>query len=602
MRSTVIVLASAALAILFISAITRSTPTVAQTTPVKPNFVFILADDMRKDDLKYMPKTQALLGAQGIQFTNAFVTNPLCCPSRATIMRGQYAHNTGVWTNTPGPDGAWQGYKNHGNEQDNIATRFHGAGYRTGLFGKYFNDYDGSTVPPGWDDWFGVPSGTGVFNYYVNDNGTQRFFGSSESDYATDVLSRETQSFIDASVVANKPFLAYVAPKPPHEPAIPAPRHQHAFDGEKAPRLPSFNEGDVSDKPPSIKSLPVLSPTQIAEIDAHHEKRVESLQSVDDLVEAVVGKLQTVGALSTTYIVFTSDNGWHHGEHRIKSGKAKPYEESIRMPLLIRGPGVQAGTTTDKLTLNTDFFPTFTDLAGVTTPGYVDGRSLRPVLEGSATTWRTAILLEIRPSILGIRTSDGRKYIEYGDGFKEYYDLKADPNELRNLVYYGEVPPADLATRLQALKGCIGDACRAAEGQSDTTTPPPPPTDTTAPRVTSTSPANTATGVAPSANVIATFSEKMMASSINQTTFKLLKVTSSGTTQITNVGVSLSPDDGLTATLNPFGSSTTVLARGTKYKAVVTTGAKDMASNQLDQDQTPSNGLQQKAWTFTVRN
>src|SRR5215203_3555871 len=598
MRSTVIVLASAALAILFISAITRSTPTAAQTTSIKPNFVFILTDDMRKDELKYMSKTLALLKTQGMQFENAFVSNPLCCPSRATIMRGQYAHNTGVWTNTPGPDGAWQGYKNHGNEQDNIATRFHSAGYRTGLFGKYFNDYDGSTVPPGWDDWFGVPSGTGVFNYYVNDNGTQKFFGSSESDYATDVLSRETQSFIDASVVANKPFLAYVAPKPAHEPAVPAPRHVNTFNGEKAPRLPSFNEIDVSDKPPSIQSLSPLTATQIAEIDAHHEKRVESLQSVDDLVAAVVGKLGAQGMLSNTYIVFTSDNGWHHGEHRIKSGKSKPYEESIRMPLLVRGPGVQVGTTTDKLTLNTDFFPTFTDLAGLTTPEYVDGRSLRPVLQGNATSWRTAVLLEIRSSILGIRTSDGRKYIEYGDGFKEYYDLKADPNELRNLVYYGEVSPAALATRLQALKGCVGDACRAAEGQSDTTTPPPSSTDTTAPRVTSTSPVANATGVAPSANVIATFSEKMMASSINTQTFKLLKVTSSGTTQITNVSVSLSTD-GLTATLNPFGSSTTVLAKGTKYKAVVTTGAKDLAGLQLDQNSTTS-GLQQKTWLFTV--
>jgi N-acetylglucosamine-6-sulfatase len=592
MRRPVLVIASAALAILFISAINGSTPTVAQTTPVKPNFVFILADDMRKDDLKYMPKTQALLGAQGMQFANAFVTNPLCCPSRATIMRGQYAHNTGVWTNTPGPDGAWQGYKNHGNEQDNIATRFHGAGYRTGLFGKYFNDYDGSTVPPGWDDWFGVPSGTGVFNYYVNDNGTQKFFGNSESDYATDVLSRETQSFIDASVVANKPFLAYVAPKPPHEPAVPAPRHVNTFNGEKAPRLSSFNEIDVSDKPPSIRSLPVLSSTQIAEIDAHHEKRVESLQSVDDLVEAVVNKLQNVGALNTTYIVFTSDNGWHHGEHRIKSGKAKPYEESIRMPLLVRGPSVQADTTTDKLTLNTDFFPTFTDLAGLTTPEYVDGRSLRPVLEGTATTWRTAILLEIRTSILGIRTSDGRKYIEYGDGFKEYYDLKADPNELRNLVYYGEVSPAALASRLQALKGCSGDACRAAEGATDTTTPPPPPPDT-APSVTSTSPAANATGVAPSANVTATFSEAMMSSSINGTTFKLFK---KGST--TKIGAAVSYDGATKkATLDP----TNNLRLGTTYKAVVTTGAKDLAGNSLDQISTTT-GLQQKTWLFTVRN
>ena len=133
------------------------------------------------------------------------------------------------------------------------------------------------------------------------------------------------------------------------------------------------------------------------------------------------------------------------------------------MPLLIRGPSVQAGTSTNRLTLNTDFLPTFTDLAGVTTPEYVDGRSLRPVLEGSATTWRTAIVLELRKTIYGIRTSDGRKYIEYGDGFKEYYDLNADPYELRNLVYYGEVPPTDLPTRLQALKGCAGDTCRTAE-------------------------------------------------------------------------------------------------------------------------------------------
>jgi N-acetylglucosamine-6-sulfatase len=592
MRSTVIVLASAALAILFISAITRSTPTAAQTTSIKPNFVFILADDMRQDDLKYMPKTRDLLGDQGMQFTNAFVSNPLCCPSRATIMRGQYAHNTGVWTNTPGPDGAWQGYKNHGNEQDNIATRFHGAGYRTGLFGKYFNDYDGSTVPPGWDDWFGVPSGTGVFNYYVNDNGTQKFFGNSESDYATDVLSRETQSFIDASVVANKPFLAYVAPKPPHEPAVPAPRHVNTFNGEKAPRLPSFNEIDVSDKPPSIQSLSPLTATQIAEIDAHHEKRVESLQSVDDLVAAVVGKLGAQGVLSNTYIVFTSDNGWHHGEHRIKSGKSKPYEESIRMPLLVRGPGVQAGTTTDKLTLNTDFFPTFTDLAGLTTPEYVDGRSLRPVLQGNATSWRTAILLEIRSSILGIRTSDGRKYIEYGDGFKEYYDLKADPNELRNLVYYGEVSPAALASRLQALKGCSGDTCRAAEGATDTTTPPPPPPDT-APSVTSTSPAANATGVAPGANVTATFSEAMMASSINGTTFKLFK---KGST--TKIGAAVSYDGATKkATLDP----TNNLRLGTTYKAVVSTGAKDLAGLQLDQNSTTT-GLQQKTWLFTVRN
>ena len=464
MRRTVLVLASAALAVLFISAIHSQAPTVAQTTAGQPNFVFILTDDMRKDDLKYMPKTRNHLGSQGMTFENAFVSNSLCCPSRATIMRGQYAHNTGVWDNPDGPDSGWQGYKNHGNEQDNIATRLHDAGYRTGLFGKYFNTYDLSAVPPGWDDWFATQSGGGVFNFYVNDNGTRKYFPKSNTNYVTDVLSRETRFFIGDSVGAGKPFFAYIAPKPPHEPAVPAPRHANAFNGEKAPRLGSFNESDVSDKPPSIRSLSLLSTTQIAQIDALHEKRVESLQSVDELVQALVGKLQNEGVLDNTYVVFTSDNGFHHGEHRIKSGKEKPYEESIRMPLLIRGPSVQAGTSTNRLTLNTDFLPTFTDLAGVTTPAYVDGRSLRPVLEGSATSWRTAILLELRTTIYdGIRTSDGRKYIEYGDGFKEYYDLNADPYELRNLVYYGEVPQTDLRTRLQALKGCAGNTCRTAE-------------------------------------------------------------------------------------------------------------------------------------------
>jgi arylsulfatase A-like enzyme len=470
MRRAVLLLASAALAVLFVSAISGSTPTAAQTTPAKPNFVFILTDDMRKDDLKYMPKTRSLLGAQGMQLENAFVSNPVCCPSRATIMRGQYTHNTGVWHNNNGPDGGWQGYKTHGNEQDNIATRFHDAGYRAGLFGKYLNGYDGTTVPPGWDDWFAMLPSDGFFNYYVNDNGTKKYFGTRASDYSTDVLRRETRSFIDASIVARKPFLAYVAPKAPHEPATPAPRHANAFDGEKAPRLPSFNESDMSDKPPWMQSRPLLSTTQIAQIDARQESRAEALQSVDELVEAVVNKLQNVGALDNTYVVFTSDNGWHHGEHRIRSGKYEPYEESIRMPLLVRGPGVQAGTSTDKLTLNTDFFPTFTDLAGVTTPEYVDGRSLRPVLEGNATTtWRTAFLLERRrdeqfpnPSLYGIRTSDGKKYIEYEGGFKELYDLKTDPYELNN-SYNANSSPADLATRLQALKDCAGATCRTAE-------------------------------------------------------------------------------------------------------------------------------------------
>ncbi len=442
----------------------RSEPGAAATSSPKPNFVFILADDMRKDDLRYMPKTKALLKDQGMTFTNAFVSNSLCCPSRATIMRGQYSHNTGVWTNHS-PGGWWEAYKEH--EQDNVATRLDDAGYRTALLGKYFNGYHDTTyVPPGWDRWFGA-FGFKYFDYDVNDNGRIRHFGTDEDDYVTDVLSRETQKFIGAS--ASKPFFAYVAPIAPHTPYVPAPRHRHEFDGLMALRPPSFNEQDVSDKPPWIQESPVLDDSQLSEIDEQQEGRAELLQSLDDLVEEVVGKLRAEGELKNTYVVFTSDNGYQLGEHRIPKGKTQPYEESIRMPLLIRGPGVEAGVRTNKLALNTDYLPTFTDLAGIQTPEYVDGRSLQPLLEGSPTIWRSAILLERREvsvpayePFYGIRTSGGRKYIEYEDGFRELYDLRTDPYELSN-SYDATAPPAELATRLQALKGCAGATCRAAE-------------------------------------------------------------------------------------------------------------------------------------------
>src|SRR5215208_4654847 len=328
-----------ALALLW-GAFSGSEPVAAKTSP-RPNFVFILTDDMRKDDLKYMPKTRSALQNHGMTFTRAFVSTPQCCPSRATIMRGQYAHNTGVWINTEGPIGGWEAYKSRGHEHKNVATRLHGAGYRTGLFGKYLNGYPGSSVPRGWVDWFAMPRQGKYFDYRVNDNGNMQHFGNSENDYSTDVLSRRTQHFIDASVGAGKPFFAYVATKAVPDPFPPAPRDVHTYDGKKAPRPPSFDEKDVSDKPPWIRSLPRLKPTHIAAIDDKYEARVETLQAVDDLVNAVVNKLRRAGALDNTYVVFTSDNGMQLGEHRIRYGKGRPYEESIHMPLLVRGPGVR---------------------------------------------------------------------------------------------------------------------------------------------------------------------------------------------------------------------------------------------------------------------
>jgi arylsulfatase A-like enzyme len=462
-------------------------PSPAQT-PSLPNIIVILTDDMRYDDLQYMTETNTLLANKGMLFENAFVSNALCCPSRATIMRGQYAHNTGVWTNVNGPSGGWLGYQSRGYEDDNVATNLDNAGYRTGLFGKYLNQYSGEgDVPLGWDDWFAFLQPIRYYDYDVNDNGRTRHFGTNASSYSTDVLSAETQKFIDASVRKRKPFFAYIAPKAPHGPFSTVPRHETDFDGATAPQSPSFDEEDVSDKPSWIQRLRRLTSDDIADINNTYERRLESLQSVDDLVAAVVTKLESRGVLDNTYIVFTSDNGWFRGEHRIRDGKARPYEEAPHVPLVIRGPGVQAGSSADELVLNTDYLPTFMDLAGVDTPSYVDGRSLLPVLGGSATSWRTAILLEGRagndPEIPvdrnynGIRTST-TKYTEYQggpetEGFRELYDFdpthilptydpsQYDPDELSNIYYSGgdpnKPPLSDLSvldSRLDALRSC----------------------------------------------------------------------------------------------------------------------------------------------------
>ena len=467
----------------------------AQAAP-QPNIIFILADDMRKDDLnaRYMPQTTKELVAKGMSFQNAFVSNPLCCPSRATIMRGQYGHNTDIWFNTnlfdPDPnvrDGGWLGYNGNDYEKDNVATHLEAAGYSNGLFGKYLNGYNATTAPPtrpqGWADWFAFTK-IGYYNYDVIDHQganapTPRHFGTTNSAYSTNVLKSQVQEFIGTYAAPNKPpIFAYVAPYAPHAPSTPGPGDKQTFNGLKAPRSLSFNERDVTDKPPWIQSLRRFSSDDIANIDQRHENRVESLQAVDDLVAAVVSKLGEQGVLSNTYIVFTSDNGWHHGEHRIRQGKGRPYEESVRVPLVIRGPGVATGST-DNLVLNTDYFPTFMDLAEAETPTYVDGRTLLPLFPGPGsppTSWRTAILIEGRgngadPEIEVDRNYNAvrestRKYVEYEGGFRELYDLSADPNELTN-TYSSAAPTVtprpELKTRLDTLRGC--------QPQDDPTTP-----------------------------------------------------------------------------------------------------------------------------------
>lgn len=446
-----------------------------------PNIVLILLDDADATSLAFMPKTRARLLERGTFFPNFFVSDSLCCPSRATILRGQYAHNHGVLTSGP-PDGSFSEVYERGIEESTIVTWLEDAGYRTALFGKYFNRYPAGAgltyIPPGWDEWHAVVgSGYRQVKYVLNENGTLRFFGSKKQDFGTDVLRRGAARFIRRASRSAQPFFLYVAPLAPHWPAASAPRDKHLFSNVRAPRTAAFNEEDVSDKPLFIRNLP---PTG-AELDELYGDRLRSLQAVDDLVANVVDALAQRRLLSKTVIVLTSDNGFMLGQHRIGGGKRVPYEESIRVGMVLRGPGVPEGAVRPHLVGNVDLAPTFAALAGIDPPEFVDGRSLLPLLRAAPPPperWRQAYLLEYWPSSVdersllqvprysGIRTRD-LAYIEYATGERELYDLRRDPDQLENLA---EDVDEDVLMRLSrilaALKRCAGESCRQAEARA----------------------------------------------------------------------------------------------------------------------------------------
>jgi N-acetylglucosamine-6-sulfatase len=445
--------------------------------PAQPNIVFILADDMRADEFEHMPQTQQLLAEQGLTFENTFVTTSLCCPSRASILRGQYAHNHQVLTNAR-PEGGFDKFYSMGHEDSTLATWLKSSGYETVLIGKYLNGYprgsDETHVPPGWDEWYARLLGDDYYDYQLNENGTVVSYGEDEDDYYTDVLARKAQDYVQRAADSPNPFFMYLTPATPHGPFVPAQRHEDTYADAEAPRPPSFDEPDVSDKPEWVRSLPRFGSVDTAEIDEAYRERLQMLLSLDEMVAGILEELETTGKLDNTYIFFTSDNGYHLGEHRIKLGKRTDYEETVRVPLAVRGPGVPAGQDVEQIALNIDLAPTIAELAGASTPSFVDGRSLVPFLsEDSPSTWRTAFLLEHwnggngeprqAPTYAAIRT-ETYKYVEHDNGEKELYDLSSDPYELESL--HETADPAlieDLKSRLEALKTCSGETCRTAE-------------------------------------------------------------------------------------------------------------------------------------------
>jgi arylsulfatase A-like enzyme len=510
---------AAALALIAVAA-GALTAGAAQGAAIGRNVIFILTDDMTSSELAGMPNVMSEIAGQGTSFNRAYVSFPLCCPSRATTMSGQYMHNHGVRGNFP-PQGGWPKFQPH--ESNDLPVWLHGAGYHNVHIGKYMNGYPTANgilpVPLGWDEWYGKVSEDALyFNYQLiektSPGGTPRitFYGDQPLDYQTDVFGDRAVDFVKDHPVSQEPFLLDLWFNSPHGPFDPAPRDLFRLAGAPLPRLPAFNEKDISDKPRWFQrqARKRLSGGQIKLIDNERRRAQEQLLSVDESVGELIQALRGEGILDDTYIIFSSDNGFFRGEHRIASGKYLPYDPSSRVPLLIRGPGIPAGGVSNELVWNGDITQTILQIASGSEDPALDSRSLLPFAENPALRSTRPILLEgdtgaggtevesaqtsaarareARVGVLGKRgvrnleqepnaiksaTTEGApayrsirtdryEYTVYANGQTELYDMWRDPAQLRSLARdprYRYVRKW-LYNALIPLSSCAGASCR----------------------------------------------------------------------------------------------------------------------------------------------
>ena len=426
----------------------------AQGKDARPNIVFILIDDLRWDELGIAGhpflKTPHIdrIGKEGARFRHAFMTTPLCSPSRASFLTGQYAHTNGITDNID------RSAASH--RLVTFPRLLHQSGYRTAFIGKWHMGND-DKPRPGFDRWVSF-KGQGTYrDPDINEDGKSI----KPSGYITDILSGYAVEFIRRR--HDKPFLVYLAHKAIHpevtqnndgsvnltdaEKFLPAERHQNLYAGKAIPRRPNY--GRAPEGKPALQrrigNLPPLG-SATATRDEAILGRQRSLMAIEDGVGEILKTLEETGQLDNTIIVFTSDNGYFYGEHGLSVERRLAYEESIRMPLLVRYPkAIKAGTVRDEFALNIDLAPTLLELAGVTAPGTMQGRSLVPLLAGKRPAWRNSFLIEyysdkVFPRVLQMgykAVRNGRwKYIHYLEleGMDELYDLKNDPYEMKNLI------------------------------------------------------------------------------------------------------------------------------------------------------------------------
>ncbi len=539
-------LAAGLLALLCVAVFALQPQAKAQTEQ-PPSFVVIQTDDQTLDQLyatfrqnptlQAMPNTLQLIGRRGMTFNRYYISYPLCCPSRVSLLTGRYAHNHNVRGNVP-PNAGYTGFSFRGAMTHNLATWLQGAGYRTVHIGKFLNGYgdepydDGKTVPPGWNAWHTVikaDTNHYFYGYTLNNNGVlEGPYGDSGSwetreygvrddlgcplaplnglpcFYETDMLTNIAANELLATS-PEQPFYLQLDYTAPHgdfrRPAGPEPalRHYDWFKGAPFPhnRSEGFAEGNVSDKPSFIKEAPYLSLRDIHTYRVYYQKSLDSLRAIDDGVKRIIDTLGYLQRLRNTYVIFTSDNGFFFGEHRLTGGKFLAYEPAVHVPFLIRGPGIRPNSSTGELTANVDVAPTILELAGVEADKSIDGRSMVPFLSDPELRSRRPILFEsfvetsdveanatppaetpaprarasgggATASILappkdyeGIRLGPF-KYIAWPSGEKELYDINKDPNELNNIVRIPNYFPVRnlLHREMRRLESCIGRECQ----------------------------------------------------------------------------------------------------------------------------------------------
>jgi N-acetylglucosamine-6-sulfatase len=454
-------------------------PTATPATRRRPNIVFILADDFSFDLIPCMPHVLQM-EKDGASFANYFVTDSLCCPSRASIFTGRLPHNTGIYTNSE-PNGGFIEFLKRGHEEVTFATALAAAGYRTAMLGKYLNNYEPRNVhvPPGWNEWDVAGDGYRGFHYELNQNGRIVYYANRTKHYLTDVLSERAVDFIRQQK-SGAPFAIEIATFAPHVPSTPAPRDAYAFLKSRAPRTAAFNAAPDVAAPKWLSQLPPLSDADTAMIDAEHRKRAQAVLAVDAMIGAIQAAVAEIGAADHTYFVFSSDNGYHMGEHRLMPGKLTAYDTDIHVPLIVTGPGIPAGLTISKIAENIDIAPTFIDLGAAEPLSNADGVSLVELLHGgNVQEWRKFALVEHRGPVRAITDPDFAPnrsgnpttyealrsvkalYVEYSDGEREYHDLVTDPYELRNTYTSLTIERmAELRALMDSVRNCHGtDEC-----------------------------------------------------------------------------------------------------------------------------------------------